>query len=104
MKTTLCTWEDEICNRHVQFSVDFVIDRGAVTVKNVTPRKISFVCPHSNTVQGTLGVHTDAGRHLLVDQFRNSDAWAKLATTIANPNGDSVIPQMSIRMEVAGVE
>ena len=103
MKTTLCTWEDETCNRHVQFSVNYVIDRGAILVKSVIPLKVSFVCPESNTVMDSVGVHTDAGCDLLVDQFRRSAAWQKLATAIANPNGDTVIPHMSIRMEVAGV-
>lgn len=103
MKTTLCTWEDETSNRHVQFSVQYVIENGAVAIKTVAPNKISFVCPDTNTVQHTIGVHTDTGRQLLADQFRNSMGYEKLASAIANPNGDVALPNMSIRMEVSAV-
>ena len=103
MKTTLCTWEDETSNRHIQFSVDYVIDRGAVEIKSVTPHKVSYVCPESNTVQNSVGVHTRTGRQLLANQFRKSEAWEKLAFAIANPNGDTTIPNVSVRMEICAV-
>ena len=103
MKTTLCTWEDETSNRHVQFSIDYAIENGAVAIQSVTPQKVSFVCQDTNTVQNSIGVHTNSGRTMLADQFRTSPAWEKLAAAIANPNADAVIPNMSIRMEVASV-
>ena len=103
MKTTLCTWEDETSNRHIQFSVEYSIENGAVAVNNVTPTKVSFVCPESNTVQRSIGVHTDGGREMLAAQFKNSLGFEKLATAIANPNGDITMPNMSIRMDVSTV-
>ena len=103
MKTTLCTWEDETSNRQIQFSVDYTIENGAVAIRTVTPVKVSFVCPESNTVRRSVSVHTDAARQLLADQFRNSMGYERLASAIANPNGDVVIPHMSIRMEVSAV-
>lgn len=100
MKTTLCTWEDETSNRQVQFSINYLIENGAVAIQTVTPQKVSFVCPETNTVLRSVGVHTAAGQTMLSDQFRNSPAWEKLANAIANPNADIAIPNMSIRMEV----
>ena len=101
MKTTLCTWEDETSSRHIQFSVEYSIESGAIAIKTVTPHKVSFVT--EGTVERSVGVHTDAGRNMLAEQFRNSPAWAKLPGAIANPNADAVIPNMTIRMEVASV-
>jgi len=103
MKTTLCTWEDEPGNRRIQFSVEYVIENGAVTIKTVTPTKVCFVCPDSNTVQHSIGVHTDAGRQMLAEQFKQAMGYEKLASAIANPNGDVALPNMSIRMEIAAV-
>ena len=103
MKTTLCTWEDETSNRQIQFSVEYTIENGAVAIKTVTPNKVSFVCPDTNTVKRSVGVHTDTARAMLSDQFRNSMGFERLATAIANPNADTVIPHMSIRMDVSTV-
>ena len=103
MKTTLCTWEDETSNRQVQFSVEYTIENGAVTIKTVTPNKVSFVCPETNTVKNSVGVHTETGRNLLSSQFRNSMGFERLATAIANPNADTVIPHTSIRLDVSTV-
>ena len=103
MKTTLCTWEDETSNRQIQFSVDYLIENGAVSIRNVTPNKVSFVCPDTNTVRRSVGVHTAAARQMLSGQFRNSMGYERLASAVANPNGDVVIPHMSIRMDVSTV-
>ncbi len=103
MKTTLCTWEDETSNRQIQFSVDYLIENGAVSIRTVTPNKVSFVCPDTNTVRRSVGVHTDTAREMLAGQFRNSMGYERLASAIANPNGDVVIPHMSIRMDVSTV-
>ncbi len=103
MKSTLCTWEDETSNRHIQFSVEYTIENGAVAIKTVTPNKVSFVCPETNTIEHSMGVHTDKGREMLTEQFRSSMGFEKLAAAIANPNGDVVLPNMSIRMEVSAV-
>ena len=101
MKTTLCTWEDETSNRNIQFSVEYSIENGAIAINTVTPQKVSFIT--DGTVERSVGVHTDAGRILLAEQFRNSPAWDKLPGAIAHPNGDAVIPNMTIRMDVATV-
>ena len=103
MKTTLCTWEDETSQRQIQFSVDYTIENGAVAIRKVTPVKVSLICPETNTVRRVIGVHTDAARHMLASQFRNSMGFTRLASAIAHPNGDVVIPHMSIRMEVSSV-
>ena len=103
MKTTLCTWEDEVCNRQVQFSVDYTIENGAIEIKKVTPQKVSFICPESNTVLRSVGIHTTAGRRLVADRFRQAPAWNQLANAVASPNADINLPHMAIRMEIASV-
>ena len=85
MTSTLCTWEDETCNRQVQFSIDYSAENGTVEINAVTPQKVSFVCPDSNSVLRSIAVHTRAGRDMLAGQFRNSSAFAELISRIANP-------------------
>ncbi len=100
MKTTLCTWEDETSNRQVQFSIDYSIENGAIEIATVTPQKVSFVCPETNTVQRSIGVHTESARQLLAEQFQSAPAFARLATAVGSPNADTNVPHMSIRMDV----
>ena len=60
MNTMLGQWEDEENNRQVQFSIDYTIEDSSIEIKSVTPNKVSFVCPESNTVVRTIGVHTES--------------------------------------------
>ena len=84
MKSTLCTWEDETSNREVQFSIDYSTGNGAVEIRNVTPKKVSFICPNSNSVLRSVGVHTGRGQEMLSDQFRLSNAFEHLKALIGN--------------------
>ncbi len=102
MKTTLCTWEDETCNRQVQFSIAYTIENRAVRINRVTPQKISFVCPETNAVSRVIAVHTDRGRRLLADRFLASQARTQLERAIGSPNANVSLPHMGIRMEICG--
>ena len=99
-KSTLATWEDEANNRQIQFSVDYVIENGAIEIKTVTPEKVSFVCPETNTCYRTVGVWTQSGRNLLAGAFHDSGATEHLRNAIASPNADTVIPQMNVRQVI----
>lgn len=100
MKSTLCTWEDETCNRQVQFSIGFTNENGTVEINTVTPQKVSFFCPTGNTVLRSVGVNTDSGRNLLVKKFRASTAFAKLISVIGNTATDVAMPHLDIRTDV----
>jgi hypothetical protein len=82
MGTFLATWEDEENNRQVQFSVEFETENSDVEILNVTPTKISFVCPETNTCVRVIGVHTEAGRALLADRFLKSGKISALKNEI----------------------
>ncbi len=80
-----------------------MLESGAVTTKTVCPNEVYFVCPETSSVKYSVRVHTDTGRNLLSSQVRNAMGFERLATAIANPNADTVIPHMSIRMDVSPV-
>lgn len=103
MKTTLCTWEDEACNRQVQFSIDYSIENGAIRIEKVTPCKVSLICPETHSVRRTLGVHTRTGQEMLARKFEADPSYVQLATAIGSPNADVRLPHMAIRMDVAAV-
>ena len=72
MKSHEITWEDENCNRHVQFSISYLIEDEAVKITEVTPTKVSFTCPETKTVKRSIRVHTETGQQLLANHFANS--------------------------------
>ncbi len=81
------TWEDEDCNRNVQFSIAYSIEDSEVTIAEVTPTAVSFLCPESKEVIRTIGVHTAKGRQFLVDQFLTAGRSEKLVGDIAEDAG-----------------
>jgi hypothetical protein len=83
MGTFLATWEDEENNRNVQFSVNYRAENDQVEILNVTPVKISFTCPETNTCVRTLGVHTEAGRRHLSQRFLQAGKVDELKQQIA---------------------
>lgn len=99
MKSTLCTWEDEVCNRQVQFSIGFTNENGTVEINTVTPQKVSFICPTSNTVLRSVGVNTDSGRMLLARKFRASTAFGRLTSAIGNHTNEVSIPHLNSRTD-----
>lgn len=83
MGTFLATWEDEENNRNVQFSVNYRTENSNVEIVNVTPVKISFTCPETNTCVRSVGIHTESGRRHLAQRFLNSDKVVELKQQIA---------------------
>jgi hypothetical protein len=72
MQTIESHWEDSENNRRVAYSVGFTREAGAVKVKAVTPKQVTFLCPEKKTDLRTIGVWTDKGRELLAHQLRTS--------------------------------
>jgi hypothetical protein len=73
------TWEDEENNRQVQFSVAYAIENEALTIREVTPQSVSFLCSERAAPIRSIRVHTATGRRVLVRQFKQSPQFASVA-------------------------
>ena len=78
------TWEDDDNNRQVRFRVDFTTADSNIEIVEIVPTEVAFA---DNT---TIGVHTDKGRQLLVDQIVRSGRMETLKTEIAEQQVASV--------------
>jgi hypothetical protein len=87
MKSMIATWEDEENNRHIQFSVDYTIENNEVEIKIVTPKKVSFVSPQTNTVTRAVAVHTQAGQEFLAIQIKQAGKMETILMEIATREG-----------------
>lgn len=83
MKSYQATWEDEENNRHVELVVGYQLDQATVDIANVTPRRITFLCPTHGTPVRSVGVWTKAGRCLLARQIEAAGRLATLPQEIA---------------------
>ena len=83
----LAQWEDGENHRQIQFSIDYSIASSAVVLDRVTPVKVTFTCPDTNTILRTVGVHTDKGAEMLRNQFAKSGKLDELAAEIGEKNG-----------------
>lgn len=83
----MAQWEDEAGNRQVQFSVDYSIENATVMIDRVTPTKVTIIDRETNTTVKTMGVHTEKGRKMLVDQFVTSGKLEDFTIEIARRNG-----------------
>ncbi len=78
----LAQWEDDSNHRQIQFSVEYSIQNSALIIDRLSPTKVTFICPDSNTVIRSVDVHTDKGRQLLADQFSTSGKLDELMIEI----------------------
>ncbi len=83
----LVQWEDEVANRQVQFSVDYSIEHAKLTIDQVIPTKVFILDRDADSAKKSIGVHTQKGRQLLVDQFTNSGRLEELTLEIGRRNG-----------------
>ncbi len=87
MNSVIAQWEDEENNRQVQFSVEYAIENSVVNVSSVTPNKISFICPDTNSCVRSIGVHTEKGRQMMTDQINGAGQVDALISELAARNG-----------------
>lgn len=80
------TWEDEENNRHVEFSVAYAVENKALTIREVTPKSVAFLCNQRTNTVRSIGVHTSTGRKLLAQQFKQSSQFETLAKQISDQN------------------
>jgi hypothetical protein len=82
MQTIESHWEDEENNRRVAFSVGYTRQAGAVEIKDLTPKQVTFLCPESKNELRTISVWTEKGRELLAHQLRTSGHLTELERQI----------------------
>ncbi|MCA9230901.1 MAG: hypothetical protein KDA57_09630 [Planctomycetales bacterium] len=78
MHTVEANWEDEENNRHVAFAVMYARKDDSVEIQAVTPKQVTFLCPESNNPLRSIGVWTESGRDMLLNQLRASGHMSKL--------------------------
>jgi len=83
----LAQWEDGENHRQIQFSIEYSIENSTVVLDRVTPVKVTFTCPDTNTVLRSVCVHTDKGATVLRNQLAQSGKLEELAHEIGEKNG-----------------
>lgn len=70
MQLCQASWEDTENNRRIDLTVTYVADGDAIEVKTITPTRVTFLCPSSQQPLGSVRVHRDKARSVLVRQLR----------------------------------
>ena len=83
MNSCQATWEDEENNRRVELMVNYRLDAKQVEINDVTPTRVTFLCPTSGTPLRSIGVWTPGGRRVLARQIAASGRLATLRKEIA---------------------
>ncbi len=83
MKSCQATWEDEENNRRVELVVNYRLDNTRVDVSDVTPTRVTFLCPTSGAPLKSIGVWTNGGRRVLSRQIAASGRLDTLPKEIA---------------------
>src|SRR6476660_525265 len=76
-------WEDEDNNRHVELEVNYRLDQTRVDISDVTPTRVTFLCPQTSKKRRSSCVHTESGRQLLARQIEAAGRLATLPQEIA---------------------
>ena len=84
MKSCQATWEDAENNRQVELVVNYQLDATRVEIKNVTPTRVTFLCPTSGNPTRSIGVWTNGGRRVLAQQLKASGRIDSLKEEIAS--------------------
>jgi len=84
MKTCQTTWEDAENNRSVELVVNYRLDNTRVEIGDVTPTRVTFLCPTSGKPTRSIGVWTNGGRRVLKRQLADAGRLATLPQEIAS--------------------
>jgi hypothetical protein len=79
------TWEDEENNRQVELSIAYAVENRALTVCEITPKSVAFLCQQSLRPIRSIGVHTPTGRRMLAQQFQQSGEFKRWVEQIGDP-------------------
>lgn len=83
MKTCQATWEDAENNRRVELVVNYQLDATRVEINDVTPTRVTFLCPTSGKPTRSIGVWTNGGRRVLNRQVKASGRLSTIKDEIA---------------------
>jgi hypothetical protein len=83
MKTFQATWEDEETSRQVELVVNYQLDKSRVEINGVTPTRVTFLCPTTKKPLRSIGVWTNGGRRMLVNQAIAAGQLRPLAEEVA---------------------
>ena len=83
MKTCQATWEDTENNRRVELVVNYQLDATRVEINDVTPTRVTFLCPTSGKPTRSIGVWTGGGRLMLNRQVKASGRLSTIKDEIA---------------------
>ena len=83
MNSCQATWEDTENNRHVELVVNYRLDATRVEINDVTPTRVTFLCPTSGKPTRSIGVWTNGGRRVLGRQIKQSGRLSSLKQEIA---------------------
>ncbi len=86
MNNCQATWEDAENNRRVELVVNYRLDTTRVDISDVTPTRVTFLCPTSGIPVRSIGVWTGGGRRVLARQFNASGRLDSLQEEIASGN------------------
>ncbi|MCH2595772.1 MAG: hypothetical protein MKZ95_08175 [Pirellulales bacterium] len=75
-------WEDEETNRQVAFAVQYTRKEDSIAIEKLTPKQVTFLCPETKSPLRSIGVWTDKGRDLLVNQLQASGQLEKIEQEI----------------------
>jgi hypothetical protein len=84
MNSYQSVWEDDETNRKVELLVDYSHDEAGVTINEITPIKVTFLCPTTKAAIRSIGVWTKTGRTVLANQFRATGRIESLEQEIAS--------------------
>jgi hypothetical protein len=84
MKSFQATWEDEENSRRIELVVNHRRDAKQVEVSDVTPTRVTFLCPTTKTSLRSIGVWTAGGRRVLARQIEAAGRLATLPQEIAD--------------------
>jgi hypothetical protein len=84
MKSFQATWEDEENNRRVELVVNHRLDAKRVDISDVTPTRVTFLCPTTGSPLRSIGVWTNGGRRILARQIAEAGRLATLPQEIAD--------------------
>jgi hypothetical protein len=83
MNSCQATWEDAENNRRVELVVNYRLDATRVEINDVTPTRVTFLCPTSGNPTRSIGVWTNGGRRVLSRQIKDSGRLNSLKQEIA---------------------
>lgn len=83
----IAQWNDEINRRNIQFSINYSVQNGGLSIDSLTPTKVCFLDEAGESVQKSRGVHTAKAKSMLNEQLKNSGKLEEFSAEIARRVG-----------------